>query len=83
MGRSLLSDEFFAFFVPFRAYSSSSLQVLPGHRRFPVGRRNDDSASGTGIWLIGDNPVLCLRNRVGYSISNLIQSERLRLSPRL
>ena len=59
------------------------LQILPGDRKFRPGRRKNDSASGVGLWLIGDNSVLCLRDRVGYSNSNLIHSERLRLDSRL
>ena len=42
----------------------------------------NDSASGVVIWVTGDNPVLRLGNRVGCSVSNLIQSELLRLDCR-
>jgi len=43
----------------------------------------NDSAAGAVIWFGGNDPVLCPWNRVGCSVSNLIQSERFGFDPRL
>jgi hypothetical protein len=51
--------------------------------RFLLQGGENDSASGAVIWISGDDPVLCLGNRVGCSVSDLIQSEWFRLDSRL
>jgi len=59
------------------ANPTKQLQVL-----FWQGGKND-SAPGAVVWLTGNDPVLRVGNRIGCSVSNLIQSEWLRPDSRL